>query len=153
MFNNKKFYFLLSVTLIFTLAFGTFTYAAPGADLDTPITDPQQTEYAILDGISYGITFGTDGNAYCHAGGSAGNATKFVVSGTFHKYGSNGQLDLICNWPARTIYGQDFVFYEHALMVSNGEYLFTLYVDVYNGNQHEHLVFYKNRTKGSSQNN
>lgn len=144
---KKKLYFLFSITLIFTLLFGTFTYAAAKPTLDSPADNTKQVRYAILDGISYGITFGSDGNAYCHASGSAGNATKFVVSGTFHKYGSNGHLDKICNWPARTTYGQTFIFDEHALMVTPGEYLFTLYVDVYNGDQSEHLVFSKNKTK------
>ena len=152
MLTKKKISFLFSVTLIFILIFGTSTYAA-GAELDTPITDPQQVEYAILDSIAYGITFGSNGNADCHANGHAGSATKFVVSGTLHKYASDGHLDKICNWPERTINGQDFVFYEHALMVSPGEYVFTLYVDVYNGTQCENLVFYKNSTKSSSSSN
>ena len=146
MFTKKKISFLISTTLIFTMIFGTFTYAAAGSDLDTSITAPQQARYAILDALSIGITF-SNGNAYCHANGEAGNATKFVVSGTLHKYGSNGHLDQICNWPARTTYGQDFIFDEHALMVTPGEYLFTLYVDVYSNDQHEHLVFYKESTK------
>ncbi len=147
MLTKKKISFLISTTLIFTLIFGTFTYAAAGPSLDTPISDPQQVRYAILDDIGIGITF-SNGNAYCHASGSAGAATKFVVSGTFHKYGNNGHLDLICNWPQRTTYGQTFIFDEHALMVTSGEYLFTLYVDVYNGDQHEHLMFTKTSTKG-----
>lgn len=149
MLTKRKISFLISTALIITLLFGTFTYAAAGPDLDTPITDPQQTEYAILDDLTIGITF-SNGNAYCHANGSAGAATKFVVSGTLHKYGSNGHLDQICNWPARTINGQNFFFSEHALMVTQGEYLFTLYVDVYNGNEHEHLMFTKNSTKTAS---
>ena len=149
MLTKKKISFLFSATLIFTLIFGTFAYAAPGADLDTPITDPLQAEYAILDDIGIGITF-SNGNAYCHASGSAGAATKFIISGTLHKYGSNGHLDQICNWPERTINSQSFAFYEHALMVTPGEYLFTLYVDVYSGNQHEHLMFTKNSTKTST---
>ena len=144
---KKKLFFLLSTTLIFTLSLGTLTHAAAKPISDNPTDNTKQVRYAILDGISYGITFGSDGNAYCHASGSAGNATKFVVSGTFHKYGSNGRLDQICNWPDRTIYGQNFIFDEHALMVTPGEYLFTLYVDVYNGSQRESLVFYKNKTK------
>jgi hypothetical protein len=147
MLTKKKISFLISATFILTLIFGTFTYAAAGPDLDTPITDPQQTRYAILDALSIGLTF-RDGNAYCYATGEAGNATKFVVSGTLHKYGSNGHLDQICNWPARTTNGQSFIFDEHALMVTPGEYLFTLFVDVYNGDQHEHLMFTKTSTKG-----
>lgn len=138
--------FLLSATLILSLIFGMSTYAAAGADLDTPVTDTQQTEFAILDDIGIGITF-SNGNAYCHASGSAGNATKFVVSGTLHKYGNNDHLDQICNWPERTTNGQTFIFDEHALMVTPGKYLFTLYVDVYNGTQCEPLVFYKTSTK------
>lgn len=149
MLTKKKISFLFSATLIFTLIFGTFSYAAAGPELDTPITDPQQTEYAILDDIGIGITF-RNGNAYCHASGSAGAATKFVVSGTLHKYGSNGHLDQICNWPAQTTYRQTFIFDEHALMVTQGEYLFTLYVDVYSGDEHEHLMFTKNSTKTAS---
>lgn len=149
MLTQKKYHFLFSITLIFTLVFGTLTPVEAKPTLDSPVNTPKQTKYAILDGISYGITFGKDGNAYCHAGGSAGAATKFVVSGIFQKYGSNGHLDLICNWPERTTYGQNFNFYEHALMVTPGEYLFTLYVDVYNGTQCESLVFYKNSTKSS----
>lgn len=147
MLTRKKVPFLFSVILIFTLVFGTSAYAATGPDLDTPVINPEQAEYAILDEIGYGITFGSDGNAYCHANGGAGNATKFVISGTFHKYGSNGHLDLICNWPERTTYGQTFIFDEHALMVTPGEYLFTLYVNVYNGTQCEPLVFTKTRIK------
>ncbi len=147
MLTKKKISFLISATFILTLIFGTFTYAAAGPDPDTPITDPQQTRYAILDALSIGLTF-RDGNAYCYATGEAGNATKFVVSGTLHKYGSNGHLDQICNWPARTTNGQSFIFDEHALMVTPGEYLFTLFVDVYNGDQHEHLMFTKTSTKG-----
>lgn len=147
MFLKKKKSFLFAITLIFTLTFGTLTYAAANPTLDTPADNTKQVRYAILDGISYGITFGSDGNAYCYASGSAGNATKFVVSGILQKYGSNGRLDIICNWPERTINGQDFDFYEHALMVTPGEYLFTIYVDVYNGSQRESLVFYKNKTK------
>lgn len=147
MLTKKKISFLISATFILTLIFGTFTYAAAGPDLDTPITDPQQTRYAILDALSIGLTF-RDGNAYCYATDEAGNATKFVVSGTLHKYGSNGHLDQICNWPARTTNGQSFIFDEHALMVTPGEYLFTLFVDVYNGDQHEHLMFTKTSTKG-----
>ncbi len=147
MLTKKKISFLIGTTLILTLIFGTLTYAAAGSDLDTPITDPQEARYAILDGLNIGITF-SNGNAYCHASGSAGAATKFVVSGTFHKYGNNGHLDLICNWPQRTTYGQTFIFDEHALMVTSGEYLFTLYVDVYNGDQHEHLMFTKTSIKG-----
>ncbi len=146
MLTKKKISFLIGATLIFTLIFGTFTYAAAGPNLDTPINDPQQARYAILDDIGIGITF-SNCNAYCHASGSAGAATKFVVSGTFHKYGNNGHLDKICNWPERTINGQNFVFSEHALMVTPGDYLFTLYVDVYSNDQHEHLVFYKESTK------
>lgn len=147
MLTKKKISFLFSTVLIFALIFGIPTHATSGTELDTPVANPEQARYAILDEIGYGITFGNDGNAYCHATGSAGNATKFVVSGTFHKYGSNGRLDQICNWPDRTIYGQNFIFDEHALMVTPGEYLFTLYVDVYNGSQRESLVFYKNKTK------
>ena len=90
---------------------------------------------------------GNDGNAYCHASGSAGAATKFVVRGTLHKYADNGHLDKICNWPNITTYGQTFIFDEHALMVTPGKYLFTLYVDVYNGTQCENLVFTKTNTK------
>lgn len=146
MLSKKKLSFLLSATLILSLIFGMSTYAVAGADLDTPITDPQQTEYAILDEITYGITF-RNGNAYCHANGGAGAATKFVVSGTLHKYSDNDHLDKICNWPERTIYGQDFIFDEHALMVSPGKYLFTLHVDVYNGTQCEPLTFTKTSTK------
>lgn len=148
MLTKKKISFLFSATLIFTLIFGTYTYATASTDLGTTIIDPQQARYAILDDLTIGITFGNNGYAYCHANGSAGNATKFVVSGTFHKYGNNGHLDLICNWPQRTTYGQTFIFDEHALMVTSGEYLFTLYVDVYNGDQHEHLMFTKTSTKG-----
>lgn len=147
MLTKKKISFLFSTILIFTLVFGTSAYAVAGQGLDTPVDNPEQARYAILDEIGYGITFGNDGNAYCYASGSAGNATKFVVSGTFHKYGNNGHLDKICNWPERTINDQTFNFYEHALMVTPGEYLFTLYVDVYNGTQCERLVFYKNKTK------
>ncbi len=142
---KRKISFLFSATLIFTLVFGTFAHAAD-SDLETLIVDPQQAKYAILDALSIGITF-RNGNAYCHANGEAGNATKFIVSGTLHKYGSNGHLDLICNWPERTTKGQGFIFDEHALMVSEGDYLFTLYVDVYSNDQHEHLVFYKESTK------
>ena len=144
---KKKISFLFSITLIFTLSFGTFTYAAARTTLDNPTGNTKQVRYTILDGISYGLTFGSDGNAYCHASGSAGNATKFVVSGTFHKYSDNGHLDKICNWPERTTYGQTFIFDEHALMVTPGKYLFTLYVDVYNGTQCENLVFTKTNTK------
>lgn len=147
MLTKKKVSFLFSVVFIFTLVFGTSVYATSGAELDTPIASPEQARYAILDDIGYGITFGNDGNAYCYASGSAGNATKFVVSGIFQKYASDGHLDIICNWPERTIKGQTFDFYEHALMVTPGEYLFTIYVDVYNGSQRESLVFYKNKTK------
>lgn len=147
--TKKKIPFLFSLTLIFSLVFGTFTYAASGPDLDTPITDPEQTEFAILDDISIGLSF-SNGNAYCYSNGSAGNATKFVVCGTLHKYGDNGRLDQICNWPDRTINGQNFVFDEHALMVTKGKYLFTLYVDIYNGTQCEHLVFYKENTKNTT---
>lgn len=150
MLTKKKISFLFSTVLIFILLFGTSTYAATGPELDTPVDTPKQAEYAILDDIGIGITFGSDGNAYCHASGGAGNATKFVISGTFHKYGANGHLDQICNWPERTTYGQNFVFDEHALMVTPGEYLFTLYVDVYNGTQCESLVFTKTNTKKSS---
>ncbi|MCI8674857.1 MAG: hypothetical protein HFI89_15475 [Lachnospiraceae bacterium] len=146
MLTKKKISFLIGTTLILTLIFGTFTYAAAGSDLATPITDPQEARYAILDGLNIGITF-SNGNAYCHASGSAGAATKFIVRGTFHKYGTNGHLDLICNWPERTTHGQTFIFDEHALMVTPGKYLFTLYVDVYSGDQHEYLVFYKESTK------
>ncbi len=146
MLTKKKISFLIGTTLILTLIFGTFTYAAAGSAPDSTITDPQHARYAILDGLTIGITF-NNGNAYCHAHGEAGNATKFVVSGTLHKYGSNGHLDQICNWPARTTNGQSFIFDEHALMVTSGEYLFTLYVDVYNGDQHEHLMFTKTSTK------
>ena len=146
MLTKKKISFLIGTTLIFTLIFGTFTYAAAGPNLDTPINDPQQARYAILDDIGICITI-SNGNAYCHASGSAGAATKFIVRGTFHKYGTNGRLDLICNWPERTTYGQTFIFDEHALMVTPGQYLFTLYVDVYSNDQHEHLVFYKESTK------
>lgn len=148
MLTKKKLSFLFSVTLILTLTFGTLTYAA-GADLDTPVTDPQQVKYAILDEITYGIDF-KNGNAYCCASGSAGAATKYVVSGTLHKYGDKGHLDQICNWPDQTTYGQTFIFDEHALMVTDGKYLFTLYVDVYKGSQCESLVFYKTATKGSN---
>lgn len=148
MLTKKKISFLFSVALIFTLTFGTLTYAAE-ADLDTPVTDPQQVKYAILDAITYSIDF-KNGNAYCYASGGAGAATKFVVRGTLHKYGSNGHLDKICNWPDQTTYGQNFIFDEHALMVTDGKYLFTLYVDVYNGSQCESLVFYKTATKGSN---
>ena len=137
MLTKKKISFLFSLVFIFTLVFGTSTYATSETKLDTSINTPEQARYAILDEIGYGITFGSDGNAYCHANGGAGNATKFVISGTFHKYGSNGHLDLICNWPDRTTYGQTFIFDEHALMVTPGKYLFTLYVDVYNGTQCE----------------
>ncbi len=147
MLTKKKISFLFSTVLILALVLGTSTYAASGAELNTHVSIPEDARYAILDGISYGITFGNDGNAYCYASGSAGNATKFVVSGIFQKYGSNGHLDIICNWPERTINGQNFVFYEHALMVTPGDYLFTIYVDVYNGSQRESLVFYKNKTK------
>ncbi len=147
MLTKKKISFLFSITFIFTLIFGTYTYAAAGADLENPVIDPQQAKYAILDDLTIGLTFGNNGYAYCYANGSAGNATKFVVSGTFHKYGTNGRLDLICNWPERTTYGQTFIFDEHALMVTPGQYLFTLYVDVYSNDQHEHLVFYKESTK------
>lgn len=146
MLTKKKISFLFSATLIFTLIFGTFTYAAPGPDSELPVTDPQQVKYAILDALSIGMTF-RNGNAYCYATGEAGNATKFVVSGTLHKYSSNGHLDQICNWPERTTNGQSFIFDEHALMVTPGQYLFTLYVDVYSGDQHEYLVFYKESTK------
>ena len=149
MLTKKKISFLFSATLIFTLVFGTFAYAAPGPDLDTPITDPQQARYAILDEITYGLSF-SNGNAYCCASGSAGAATKYVVSGTLHKYGNEGHLDQICNLPEKTTYGHTFIFDEHALMVSNGKYLFTLYVDVYSGSQHEHLMFTKTPTKGSN---
>lgn len=148
--KTRKISFLLSVALIFTFVFGTSVQATAGPNLDTPVGNPEQTEYAILDAITYGITFGSDGNAYCHANGSAGAATKYVVSGTLHKYNSNGNLDKICNWPERTTYGQDFEFYEHALMVTPGKYLFTLYVDVYKGTQCESLVFYKDSTKSST---
>ncbi len=147
MLTKKKVSFLFSVIFIFTFVLGTPTYATSKAELDTPVGTPEQARYAILDEIGYGLTFGNDGNAYCHASGSAGAATKFVVSGTFHKYGSNGHLDLICNWPDRTTYGQTFIFDEHALMVTPGKYLFTLYVDVYNGTQCENLVFTKTNTK------
>ncbi len=147
MLTKKKISFLFSLVFIFTLVFGTSTYATSETKLDTSINTPEQARYAILDEIGYGITFGSDGNAYCHANGGAGNATKFVISGTFHKYGSNGHLDLICNWPDRTTYGQTFIFDEHALMVTPGKYLFTLYVDVYNGTQCENLVFTKTNTK------
>lgn len=147
MLTKRKISFLFSTIIVFTLILGSSAYAASKPNLDTSITDPQQARYAILDGISYGITFGNDGNAYCHASGSAGAATKFVVSGILQKYSNNGHLDIICNWPERTIYGQDFVFYEHALMVTPGEYLFTIYVDVYKDTQCESLVFYKNNTK------
>lgn len=147
MLTKKKISFLFSITLVFTLIFGTYTYAAAGADLENPVIDPQQAKYAILDDLTIGLTFGNNGYAYCYANGSAGNATKFVVSGTFHKYGTNGHLDLICNWPERTTHGQTFIFDEHALMVTPGKYLFTLYVDIYSGDQHEHLVFYKDNTK------
>lgn len=149
MFNRKKFS-SLSVILIFSLAFGTLTYAASDPTLDTPVINPEQAEYAILDEITYGLNFGSDGNAYCHANGGAGNATKFVVSGTLHKYGNNGHLDQICNWPAKTTLGQNFIFSEHALMVTPGKYLFTLYVDVYSGSEYEHLVFTKTNTKSST---
>ncbi len=147
---TKKVSFLFSTVLIFTLIFGTLTHAAANPSLDNRIDGPEQARYAILDGISYGLSFGSDGNAYCYATGSAGAATKFVVSGTLHKCGSNGHLDQICNWPERTTYGQTFIFDEHALMVTPGEYIFTLYVDVYKGTQCESLVFYKNNTKKSS---
>ena len=147
MLTKKKISFLFSAILIFTFVFGTPIYATSGTEPKTSIGTPKQIRYAILDEIGYGLTFGNDGNAYCHASGSAGAATKFVVSGTLHKYGNNGHLDKICNWPERTINGQNFVFYEHALMVTPGEYLFTLYVDVYKGTQCENLVFTKTNTK------
>lgn len=150
MFTKKKISFLFSVVLIFTLIFGSSTYAASGPTLDTPVANPSQARYAILDDIGYGLSFSSDGNAYCYASGSAGAATKFVVSGTLHKCGSNGHLDQVCNWADRTTYGQTFIFDEHALMVTPGEYIFTLYVDVYKGNQCESLVFTKNNTKKSS---
>lgn len=147
MLTMKKVPFLFSAILIFTLVSITPTYATSGEKLNSPVITPEQARYAILDEIGYGLTFGNDGNAYCHASGSAGAATKFVVRGTLHKYADNGHLDKICNWPNKTTYGQTFIFDEHALMVTPGKYLFTLYVDVYNGTQCENLVFTKTNTK------
>lgn len=147
MLNSKKIFSTISVILIFTLTFGTLAHAKAGATLDTPVTNLKQVKFAILDEITYGLSFSDDNRAHCYAGGSAGAATKFVVSGTLQKYNSNGHLDIICNWPERTTIGQNFNFYEYALCVTPGEYLFTIYVDVYKGTQCESLVFYKNKTK------
>lgn len=147
MLTKKKKSIILSVTFIFILTFQTLTYANAEPILDTPMESPKQVRYAILDDIVYGLSFSDNNRAYCYASGGAGNATKFVVSGTLHKYSSSGRLDLICNWPERTTLGQNFIFSEYALQATPGEYVFTLYVDVYNGNQCENLVFYKNNTK------
>lgn len=149
MLSKKKFSLLFSIIFILTLTFGTLTYAAAKPTLDTPSGKPTQVRYAILDGITYGLSFSNDNRAHCYASGDAGAATKFIVSGTLQKYNSNGHLDIICNWPERTYNGQNFDFYEYALCVTPGEYLFTIYVDVYKGTQHESLVFYKNNTKNN----
>ena len=145
--TTKKVAVFFSMILIFTLAFGTLAHAANNPTLDTPEDKPIQDRYAILDGITYGLSFSSDNKAYCYANGTAGAATKFVVRGTLHKKDRNNYYQKMCSWPAETTYNTGFIFDHYALEATPGDYLFTLYVDVYKGDQCESLVFTKYKTK------
>lgn len=144
--TRKILSFPFSIILIITLAFGTLSQAHAEAALDAPADDPVQARYAILDAITYGMSFTNDNKVFCCASGSAGAAIKYVVSGTLHKrYGD--RMEQICYWAERTTNDQTFIFDEHAVGISSGTYLFTLYVDIYSKDKHERLVFYKEKTK------
>ena len=133
---KKKNILVLSVLLIMIMAIGNIAYAAPELDTSQEISiEPYR--YAILDTLTYGLSF-NGSQVNCYASGFAGNAEKFVLSGMLQKKTSNGYYDYVCTWSEETKY---------CTAAGDGEYLFTFYIDIYDGSKWESLTFTKTKTR------
>lgn len=145
----KKITYIFSLILILTMTIGSAAYAAP--ELSTPETDIVKPQYAILDGIRYGMSFsGTQ--VTCYAYMVSEHATKYVISGTLMKKNSSGYYDYVYSWPAETFNGNSCNYNKTCSAAGDGEYCFTINVTLYNGSQTEPLVFTYYKTRGSGSN-
>ena len=142
---KRKRILALSILLIMAMAMGNIAYAAPDLGTEqTEIVEPRR--YAILDTLTYGLSFnGTQVN--CYASAFAAHAEKFVVSGMVQKKTSQGYYDYVCTWPEETIYGQSCNWDKYCTAAGDGEYLFTFYIDIYDGSKWENLTFTKAKTR------
>ena len=142
---KKKTMVVLSILLIMMMAMGNIAYAAPPSEASqTEIVEPYR--YAILDSLTYGISFnGTQVNCYAFA--ISANAEKYVVSGMLQKKNSNGYYDYVCTWSEETYYGQSCNWDKYCNAAGDGEYLFTFYIDIYDGTKWESLTFTRAKTR------
>lgn len=145
----KKITYIISILLIAIMTFGNIAYAAP--DLSTPETGIESPQYAILDGIRYGISF-NGSTVNCYATMMSGHATKYIVHSTLQKKNSNGYYDYVYSWPEETFYGQSCDYVKSCSAAGDGEYCFTIYITIYSDTQTEPLTFTYHKTRSSGSN-
>ena len=142
---KRKMMLLFSIMLLMVMTIGNVAYAAP--EIDTAKTETvEPRRYEILDGLTYGLSF-NGSQVNCYASGFAGNAEKFVLSGMLQKKTSNGYYDYVCTWSEETQYGPSCNWDKYCTAAGDGEYLFTFYIDIYDGSKWESLTFTKTKTR------
>ena len=141
---KRKRNYIIAFILICIMIMGNTAYAT--SELDTPATEIEELRYEILDGITYGLSF-SGNQVNCYASLISEYAQKYIVSGMLQKKNSNGYYDYVYTWGEETHNGQTCNWDKYCTAAGDGEYLFTFYVKIYDGNKWESLTFTKYKTR------